>query len=52
MNVIKMVKEGNVTCNEAISIITATLGISHENAEKFIEEETENADNENGSGAV
>jgi hypothetical protein len=39
MNVIKMVKEGNVTRNEAISIITATLGISKENAESFIEEQ-------------
>lgn len=39
MNVIKMVKEGNVTRNEAISIITATLGISRENAESFIEEQ-------------
>ena len=38
MNVIKMVKEGSVTRNEAISIITATLGISKENAESFIEE--------------
>ena len=38
MNVIKMVKEGSVTRNEAISIITATLGISRENAESFIEE--------------
>ena len=33
MNVIKMVKEGNVSRNEAISIITSTLGISRENAE-------------------
>ena len=39
MNVIKMVKEGNVTRNEAISIITSTLGISRENAESFIEEQ-------------
>lgn len=38
MNVIKMVKEGSVTRSEAISIITATLGISRENAESFIEE--------------
>lgn len=38
MNVIKMVKEGSVTRREAISIITATLGISRENAESFIEE--------------
>ncbi len=36
-NVIKMVKEGSVTRNEAISIITATLvSISKENAESFI----------------
>ena len=39
MNVIKMVKEGNVSRNEAISIITSTLGISRENAESFIEEQ-------------
>lgn len=38
MNVIKMVKEKSVTRSEAISIITATLGISRENAESFIEE--------------
>ena len=38
MNVIKMVKEGSVTRSEAISIIAATLGISRENAESFIEE--------------
>lgn len=38
MNVIKMVKEGSVSRKEAISIITATLGISRENAESFIEE--------------
>jgi len=38
MNVIKMVKEGTVTRNEAIAIITATLGISQENAENFLED--------------
>lgn len=43
MNVIRMVKEKSVTRNEAISIITATLGISRENAESFIEEGVENA---------
>lgn len=43
MNVIKMVKEGSVTRNEAISIITATLGISRENAESFIEEGMQDA---------
>ncbi len=43
MNVIKMVKEGSVTRNEAISIITSTLGISRENAESFIEEGMQNA---------
>lgn len=43
MNVIKMVKEGSVSRNEAISIITATLGISRENAESFIEEGMQNA---------
>ena len=43
MNVIKMVKDGSVSRNEAISIITATLGISRENAESFIEEGIQNA---------
>lgn len=38
MNIIKMVKEGSVTRSEAISIVTAALGISRENAEGFIEE--------------
>ncbi len=38
MNIIKMVKEGSVARSEAISIVTATLGISRENAESFIEE--------------
>lgn len=33
-----MVKEGSVTRSEAISIVTATLGISKEAAESFIEE--------------
>lgn len=42
MNVIKMVKEGSVSRSEAISIITATLGISRENAESFIEEGMQN----------
>ena len=37
MNVIKMVKEGNISRAEAISIIVSTLGISKENAESFIE---------------
>lgn len=38
MNVIRMVKEGTVTRSEAIAIITATLGISKENAEGFLED--------------
>lgn len=38
MSVIKMVKEGTVTRNEAIAIITSTLGISRENAEGFLED--------------
>lgn len=38
MNVIKMVKEGNVSRSEAIAIIISTLGISRENAETFIME--------------
>ncbi len=42
MNVIKMVKEGSVSRKEAISIITATLGVSRENAESFIEEKMQN----------
>lgn len=37
MGIIKMVKEGSVTRSEAISIVTATLGISKEAAESFIE---------------
>lgn len=43
MNVIKMVKDGNVTRSEAIAIITSTLGISRANAESFIEEGMQNA---------
>lgn len=43
MNVIKMVKEKSVTRSEAIAIITATLGISRENAESFIEEGMQSA---------
>lgn len=50
MNVIKMVKDGSVSRNEAISIITATLGISRENAESFIEEGMQNAGNSNEQG--
>lgn len=38
MNVIRMVKEGTATRSEAIAIITATLGISKENAEGFLED--------------
>lgn len=38
MNVIGMVKSKQLTRNEAISIIVATLGVSKENAESFIEE--------------
>lgn len=58
MNVIKMVKDGNVSRSEAISIITSTLGISRENAESFIEENAGNgsADQKqmlsNGPGGV
>lgn len=37
MNVIGMVKQGSLTRNEAISIVTATLGVSRDNAEAFIE---------------
>lgn len=37
MNVIAMVKSGQLTRGEAISIITSTLGVSRENAETFIE---------------
>jgi len=47
MNVIKMVKEGSVSRSEAISIITATLGISRENAESFMEEGIQNAGKSN-----
>lgn len=50
MNVIKMVKEGSVSRKEAISIITATLGISRENAESFIEEGMQDAGNSNEQG--
>lgn len=42
MNVIKMVKEGEVSREEAISIIVSTLGISREAAETFIREEAKN----------
>ena len=42
MNVIKMVKEGNVSRSEAIAIIISTLGISRENAETFIMEGIQN----------
>lgn len=38
MNVISMVRDGKITRSEAISIITTTLGVSRENAERFIEE--------------
>lgn len=38
MNVIGMVKQQQLTRSEAISIIVATLGVSRENAESFIEE--------------
>lgn len=49
MNVIKMVKEGSITRSEAISIITATLGISRENAERFIEGGVQSAGKSNES---
>jgi len=47
MNIIKMVKEGSVSRGEAISIITATLRISRENAESFIEERMQDAGKSN-----
>lgn len=50
MNVIKMVKEGSVSRSEAISIITATLGISRKNAESFIEEGMQSAGKDNEQG--
>lgn len=50
MNVIKMVKEGNVSRSEAISIISSTLGISRENAESFIEEGMQNEGKSNKKG--
>lgn len=37
MNMIAMVKSGQLTRNEAINIISATLGVSRESAETFIE---------------
>jgi len=37
MNVIEMTKDGSISRGEAISIITSTLGVSKENAESFIE---------------
>lgn len=44
MNVIRMVKEGSVSRTEAVSIITATLGISKENAESFMEDRIQESD--------
>lgn len=41
MNVIRMVKEESISRGEAISIITSTLGVSRENAESFIETNSE-----------
>lgn len=41
MNVIEMVKDGSISRSEAISIITSTLGVSQENAESFIENNSE-----------
>lgn len=41
MNVIEMVKDGSISRSEAISIITSTLGVSQENAESFIESNSE-----------
>lgn len=37
MNMIAMVKSGQLTRSEAINIVTATLGVPRENAETFIE---------------
>lgn len=51
MNVIKMVKEGNVSRNEAIAIIVSTLGISRESAEMFIQEGIRN-EGQGGKKAV
>ncbi len=37
MNMIAMVKSGQLTRTEAINIVTATLGVPKEQAETFIE---------------
>ena len=37
MNMIGMVKAGQLTRSEAINIVTATLGVPREQAETFIE---------------
>ncbi len=42
MNVIRMARDGSITRNEAISIITTTLGVSRANAEQFIEDKVQN----------
>lgn len=38
MNMIAMVKSGQLTRSEAINIVTATLGVPRESAETFIED--------------
>lgn len=41
IDVIEMTKNGSISRNEAISIITSTLGVSKESAEGFIENDSE-----------
>ena len=39
MSIVTMIKSGQISRNEGLSIMTATLGVSRENAEKFVEEQ-------------
>lgn len=39
MSIITMIKSGQITRNEGLSIMTSTLGVSRENADKFVEEQ-------------
>lgn len=39
MSIISMIKAKEITRNEGLSIMTSTLGITRENAEKFVEEQ-------------
>jgi hypothetical protein len=39
MNIVPMIKSGQISRNEGLSIMTATLGVNRENAEKFVEEQ-------------